>query len=313
MKDALLTFIFFVTVCACIYWGVLAFFSFISGWRRLSIISPAPTVVESNTALFTSQSVFMGLMDYTMCVRITFTDTGMIFSMPRVLSYMHKPCFIPYEKTGSVKKTDSEGPEIEFTVEDTRIRLSGDSAAAFEMKKKNPALPAASLRPADGTEGMVKDGQAWYKTRVCGFDDLQMQFTSPVRDFAMFKKIPGFEKSIRHCYETVDMKKGIFGTNLQQFTDMLITMEWFFWGISGDGVDTAVGCARLKDIAEMQGIDEMLGSGTIEIKGIDISGFHYDESRTDPGFTYSARDETGKTFIRELGKAVKNYHGRKIK
>ena len=97
-RSSFLTFVVFLVVCVCIYCAVLTFFSFISGWRIMSRRLPAPETFQSDSVLFSSQSLKMGYMDYSMSVNIRFTDTGLVFSQSRFFSFMHDPFIIPYEK-----------------------------------------------------------------------------------------------------------------------------------------------------------------------------------------------------------------------
>lgn len=307
IKSAFLTFVVFVAFCACIYCGVLTFFSFISGWRMLSLRLPALETVQSETVLFSSQSVRMGFMDYSMSVDIRFTDTGLIFSQQRLFAFMHKPFIIPYEKIGNLMKIDSSDSDLEFTVEGIKIRMSGYSAEALKKKKLNPSLPVISIKhDKDDADSSMKWGEHKLITRQCRFDELQPVFISQVRDFIKSKKPGNLEGTIRHCYETTYIEKGFWGIVYRQYTDLVITREWFFCGvITGEG--SSAGCAKIKDIAKTLDFEKILISNPLEIRVINITGFHYDESHLDSWRIHIGYDKDGQAFRQELVETVKKY------
>jgi hypothetical protein len=304
-KSAFLTFAVFIAVCACIYYGVLAFFSLISGWLVLSRRSPAQETDQPGSVLFSSQSVEMGYMYYARSVNIRFTETGLVFSQSRLFSFMHRPFIIPYEKTGNSPGKEPSASEIEFTAEKVRIRMSGESAEALKKKILDPSIPVVTLRPArEDTEESMKRGERRLITRKCRFEELQPVFVSDVRAFINSKNPGKHKSSILHCYETTYMEKGFFGIVYHQYTDLAITPEWFFWGII-DGDSSSQGCAGIKDIAKIPDIERVLTSDPIEISGINITNFHNDESHLDSWRLNVANDKDGESFRKELLQAVR--------
>jgi hypothetical protein len=308
IKNAFLTFMVFIAVCAGIYYSVLTFFSFISGWIFLSRRLPAPETVQSDSALFYSQSVNMGFMDYRMSVNIRFTDTGLIFSQSRFFTFRHKPFIIPYEKIGNFTKIDSSDSDLEFAVEGIKIRMSGESAEALNKKKLNPSLPIVSLKLSkDDVDRSMKRGERRLITRQCRFDELQPVFIREVRDFIKNKKPGNLKSTILHCYETTYMEKNFFlGIVYHQYTDLVITPEWFIWGVS-DGDGNSTGCAKIKDIAKTHDFEKILISNPLEIRGINITNFHYDESQLNSWRIKVGNDKDGKAFRQELVETVKKY------
>ena len=121
----------FLIICACIYCSVLLFFSFISGWIRLGSLHPAPLIGNQEFIEYRSQTILMGYMTYTP-VNTKFTDTGIILAMPRVLSFMHKPMIIPYDKICEAKKMDLHPYGVEFKFENVRMQMEGESAEELE-------------------------------------------------------------------------------------------------------------------------------------------------------------------------------------
>lgn len=306
-KNAFLTFVVFIGVCAGIYCGVMTFFSVISGWRVLHLRFPAPETARS-AAPFFSQSVEMGYMDYRMSVTVRFTDTGMVFSPSRFFSFMHRPFIIPYEKIDNFTKTGPSGQDSEFTVEGITIRMSGESAEALNRKMLDPSLPAVSLAPGrDDPEHSMKRGEQRLTTRKCRFEELQPAFVSQVRDFVKSKKAGALKGAAVHCYETTFMEKGLFwgffGIVYHRNTDLVITPEWFFWGVI-DGEGSSAGGARLKDIARTIDPGTILTADPLEFKGINISGLHYDESRVESWRINIGNDEEGNSFRKKLADAV---------
>ncbi len=307
-KSSFLIFIAFIAVCACIYCGVLTFFSLISGWRTLALRFPAPETVSSDTAFFFSQSAEIGYMQYSSSVEVRFTETGLIFSQSPFFAFMHKPFIIPYEKTGSIRKLNSSGPDLEFTVEGVRIRMSGESAEALNKKKMNPSISLISLKPDNKDEGRsMHRGEKRLITEKTRFEKLQPAFISAVRDYIKSRNHDSLKDETSRCYETVYMEKGFLtGIVYHHYTDLVITGEWFFWGLC-DGEGCSAGCAKFEDIAKTPDIERIIVSDHIEIRGINISGVHYDESRTDSWRINVGNDKEGELFRKELAESVKRY------
>lgn len=133
MIEGFYNFIGFIIICACIYCAVLLFFSFISGWIRLSGLHPAPPIGEQEFVEYRSQTILMGYMTYTP-VNTKFTDSGIILNLPRVLSFMHKPMIIPYDKINDAKKMALCSYGVEFKFENVRMEMEGESAEELEKK-----------------------------------------------------------------------------------------------------------------------------------------------------------------------------------
>ncbi|TAL36798.1 MAG: hypothetical protein EPN93_08260 [Spirochaetes bacterium] len=150
----------------------------------------------------------------------------------------------------------------------------------------------------------MKKSELTRSTRRCKYDDLQNEFKQAVRDFIVTQKLGEMKGMTMHCFETTtDFKSRLWG-KLQQFTDLILSPQWFFWGLSGDRIDTTEGCARIKDIAGTIDFENQPEPDCIVVCGINISGFTYDESRLYSWRLYLAHDETGEEFRRELRKAV---------
>ncbi len=135
MVNGLINFIYFIIFCACIYCAVLIFFSFISGWIRIGSLHPAHSIGEQEFVECNSQTVLMGYMEYA-SVNVKFTGSGIILTMPRVLSFMHKPMIIPYDKISEAKKIDSYPYGVEFKFENVRMQMEGEAAAELVKRVK---------------------------------------------------------------------------------------------------------------------------------------------------------------------------------
>lgn len=159
---------------------------------------------------------------------------------------------------------------------------------------------------SDPDRSMKKGGEKFI-TRKCRFEELQPGFISQVRDFIKHKKIDGLQDAMVHCCETAYMKKGFFlGTVYHQYTDLLLTGEWFFWGVcDGDGCSS--GCAKIKDITEIHDPEEILTLNPLEIRGINITGFHYDESDLTSWRLNVGNDEESTSFRRKFAELVSKY------
>ena len=132
MIEGFKIFIGFIIICVSIYCTVMAFFSFISGWIRLSGLHPAPEIREQEFVEYKSQTVLIGYMTYTMAVDTKFTDTGIILTITRAFSFMHKPMIIPYDKIIEAKKMALYPYGIEFKFENVRMQMEGESAEELE-------------------------------------------------------------------------------------------------------------------------------------------------------------------------------------
>ncbi len=305
MLSGFFIFIGFLAVCGGIYCSGLTCFSIISGWIRLSRLSPAPDSVKGDTGTIYSGAVSMGLVDYGWSVTIRFTDTGLIFSRPWYFAFMYRPIIITYERIGDVHSEEPSGRDIEFVIEGIRIKISGESAEALKKKKQDPSLPLSAL----GHDGSVARcsmirGEVMRSTKRRRLDELHPLFVRAVRDFMNSKKKGEIEDSILQCYETRYMKKWFFGMFISHDTGMIITREWFFWGIS-DGESTSVGCTMMKHLAGMSGFQALITNDSFEIQGIDISGFSYDESHLNSWIIDVDRETAGEAFRQELAEAVR--------
>jgi hypothetical protein len=141
-------------------------------------------------------------------------------------------------------------------------------------------------------------------THRCTYDDLQNEFRQAVRDFIENRKLGDTKGMTMHCFETTtDLSSRLWG-NLQQYTDLILTPSWFFWGLSGHQVDTSEGCARIRDITGTIDFENRPAPDCIIVHGINISGFTYDEKRIESWCLNIAEDEAGKTFLQELMDAV---------
>ncbi len=307
LKNAFLVFCIFISVCAVIYCGVLVFFSVISGWRVLSLNFPAPETVQSESAVFNGQTVKMGFMEYSMSVSIRFTGSGLIFSQSPFFSFMHKPFFIPYDKIVNSQKKDLSGSVFEFTIEGVAIRMSERSAEALKRKKLNPALSVVLLNPDKYEDGSsVKKGEPERVTKQCLLKDLQPLFIKQINDFLKSRGEGEISDVMSVCFESTYREKGFFGIVYHQYTDLVITHEWFFWAvIDGDG--SSAGSVKISDIAEMPNFDKELVLPKLKVSGIDISGFTYDESGKNTWTLTIAEDAAGTAFRKALLKMARNY------
>ena len=132
MINGFYNFIGFIIICASIYCAVLTFFSFISGWMRLSGLHPAPVIGEQEVVEYRSQTVLMGYMTYTMMVDTKFTDSGIILTITPAFFFMHKPMIIPYDRIKEAKKMDLYPYGIEFKFEKVKMQMEGESSAELE-------------------------------------------------------------------------------------------------------------------------------------------------------------------------------------
>lgn len=308
LKSAYLAFVAFISVCICIYCGILTLFSFISGWRILCLLNPAPEEVSSDIAVFYSQSLVMGYMQYSRSVKIGFIDSGIIFSQSPFFSFMHKPFMIHYDNLENFRKISSVDSDLEFKVKGIKMRLTGESSDALYRKKMFPASPIASFKAGmDDTDQSIKRGEQRIITKKCRFDDLQPLFVSAVRDYLKSVKTGNIKSLSMHCFETTIMKKGyISGTVYRYYTDLVITSDLLFWGIcDGDGCST--GCSKISDIASNIDSEIILRSNPLKVNGINISGFHYDESHSETSTINIGYDNHGNSFRNELADAVKKY------
>lgn len=142
------------------------------------------------------------------------------------------------------------------------------------------------------------------KTRRCKFNELRPEFVAAVRQFAEDNKLDGIEGSILHCFETASEKQGFLGKRLTQYTDMAITPEWLFWGVSGDKQKAVLGGAKLKDMVEIIDYEKDPMSGIVEDHGLRITGFLYQASRRSTWFIGLGDDAAGGEFRQELRKAA---------
>lgn len=145
-------------------------------------------------------------------------------------------------------------------------------------------------------------------TKQCRFDDLRPEFIAPIRKFIEENELGDVERNIINCYQTTSDTKSLFGTVLHQFTDMVITPEFLFWGVSGDKVKATQGCARLKDIAEIIDYEKSPLMQLHEDHGVQLSGFLYhcmDSSHRVTWFMGLGDDDAGKDFRAGLRNAVK--------
>ena len=104
---------------------VLSILSFVGGWRRLEIVSPAPDRLRGTGERYAFQSMGLGFVNYNMCISIEFTAEGIIVSAFRPFSFMHKPFMIRYEKISDIKRGRFFSPFVVFRAEGKRIRLQG--------------------------------------------------------------------------------------------------------------------------------------------------------------------------------------------
>lgn len=100
----------FIIIAGLIIWFVvlwtlvMSLMSIISGWRKLSLLYPAPQTVNDDSSLrFSMCSLRMGFISYNSIADITFTHSGIVFKVMKIFSFMHKPIFIPYEKISDVE------------------------------------------------------------------------------------------------------------------------------------------------------------------------------------------------------------------
>ncbi len=147
---------------------------------------------------------------------------------------------------------------------------------------------------------IMKKSKFTHSTRRCPFDDLQSEFRQAMRDFIVGKKLGDMERMSMHCYETTTgFSSWPWGT-LERYTDLVLTQDWFFWGLSGSQVDTSEGCARIRDLRGTVDFEHMPAPDTLEVHGINISGFTYDETRIESWLLRIAADEAGKEFLGRL-------------
>lgn len=138
MKTGLLIAAAFAVFFVFLWSNILTLLSFVSGWRRLSIDSPAPGTAVPGEVTYSFQSMRLGFVNYNSCVRARFTDPGIIFSTIRPFTFMHSPFIVRYEKISGVKTGKFFLPFIEFTAEGKKFRISGKSALELERRIMAP-------------------------------------------------------------------------------------------------------------------------------------------------------------------------------
>lgn len=119
---------------AGLWCAVLAILSFLGGWRRLAALHPAPDHMLTTGREFTFQSARMRMVNYSLCVKVRIHDEGIVVSIAKLFSFMHKPVFIPYSemKEPSIGRFVTE--YIVFRTSDVRIEIYGSSAEEIRQR-----------------------------------------------------------------------------------------------------------------------------------------------------------------------------------
>lgn len=138
MFTALLIVTGIISFTVLVFMCVLAILSFAGGWRRLSIISPAPEVIQPDSVIYSFQSMRLGFVNYNMVLYTRFTDAGIIVSTFWPFTFMHKPFIIRYSGIRDIKKGSFFGPYVQFTTGGKKIRLQGRCAAELEKRMFAP-------------------------------------------------------------------------------------------------------------------------------------------------------------------------------
>lgn len=142
MKTGLLIVTAFVIFFLFLWNNILALLSFIGGWRRLSIESPAPDTAGHGDVQYSFQTMRLGFVNYKGCIRVRFTPAGMVFSTIWPFTFMHSPFIIRYDKISGIKTGNFFGPYVEFTAEEKKLKLTGKSAV--ELEKRMNITPGGS-------------------------------------------------------------------------------------------------------------------------------------------------------------------------
>ncbi len=128
MNNVILVIIAFIVWFAAIWTSVLTLLSLIGGWKKLSNRYPVTLSAGSSQGeRFTMASARFGFVNYRSCVNITFTETGIIFSLMKIFSIMHRPIFIPYVKISGVERGKLFLPFTRFTVDGKKISVYSDA------------------------------------------------------------------------------------------------------------------------------------------------------------------------------------------
>jgi hypothetical protein len=105
---------------------VMTLLSLISGWRRFSLLYPAPVTAGDNTSLkFSMCSIRVGLISYNNIADVIFSHSGIVLKVMKIFSFMHKPIFIPYEKITDVMQGRKFFIYTSFKVDGKKIFFYG--------------------------------------------------------------------------------------------------------------------------------------------------------------------------------------------
>lgn len=128
MNTVILIVIAFIVWFGAVWTSVLTLLSLIGGWRKLSLTYPASlSAVTRDGERFPYVSARFGFINYRSCVSITFTETGILFTVMKLFSIMHSPIHIPYSKISGIEKGKLFLTYTGFSVDGKKILLYGEA------------------------------------------------------------------------------------------------------------------------------------------------------------------------------------------
>ncbi|HOP62382.1 MAG TPA: hypothetical protein PK358_09605 [Spirochaetota bacterium] len=124
------SFVFF----AGLWCAVLSILSLVGGWNRLSKKFAAPEHLINAGKEHTFQSVRFRVVNYSLCVKVRITETGIILDVMKLFRFMHRPLFIPYTEMKDPSTGKFITDYIVFRLDNIKIEIYGSSAE--EIRKR---------------------------------------------------------------------------------------------------------------------------------------------------------------------------------
>lgn len=113
--------------------SVLSLLSFAGGWRRLSLKYPAPENPPAAGKEYRFQSVRLRLVNYSLCMTVITTDTGVMLKVMKLFSFMHRPMFIPYPEMKEPSFGRFVTDYVVFRADSVRVEIYGSSAEEIRV------------------------------------------------------------------------------------------------------------------------------------------------------------------------------------
>lgn len=121
---------------AGLWCAVLSILSLVGGWNRLSKKFPAPEHMLSTGKEFTFQSARFRVVNYSLCAKVRIHDEGIVLSVIKLFSFMHRPLFIPYTEMKEPSTGRFVTEYIIFRVDNIRVEIYGSSAEETRLHLK---------------------------------------------------------------------------------------------------------------------------------------------------------------------------------